>query len=1118
MVLALVSIAGAVVLWPRAFPAATIDFRVTQPEAKARMAAFVEALGYPLKEYHGVVSFGEDQETTRYIELEYGIPRLEQVTREGLNVWYWSGRWFRPEQHEEFGAAMDPQGRMVGFSHTIEEEKALPFLDKEAARAVAEGFLRRCVPQHPLEGLRFVSDGTEEKPHRTDYRFTWERDAFRLGEAPYRLVVRVQGNEVGGYSEFLKVPERWTRDFNKKRETNNLCMSAAGAGLLAVGVGFVVCLVVAIRNHRLRWRDALPWGWFALFAGVEILAKVNGIPGVLAGYETTEKWLPFLGKNGFETLRDVLLSVGALWFLVLVADALYREKLPGLLPFRSGLGPKGFRDPRTVRSLGIGFVFALVSVAYVSAFYVVGRHWGVWAPVEIEDAKTLGGWLPWIAPVETGLSAAFLEEMLFRVIGLVVFWKVVRVRWLAVLLASATWAFLHSSYPQMPGYARGIELTVAGIVWSVLMLRYGVLTTLTAHYLYDCWLGEMVVFQSASWLDRAGAVAGAAWPVVLLGVSWWLCRRAGNAAPEGDGEGALSAPPPAPAEMVPARSFAPIAWSRWQRWAVCAAAVAVAVCCWGPLPQDAVRALGTLDLPRGEIAAVADRVVREHGFDPARYRRILTCGAENTPSAYLLEKGSFARLARLYRTELPDTYWSAHYFRVLEKEEIRILLDKRGRLLNWNHIVPREAPGASLPADEALALAKKTLAEQYGVDFSREKLVSRSPNRQERRLDYAFEFERTDWHWGDSRLRTCLRLNGDEPVGFSRYVKLPEAWILERQKSGWRKFFTGEVESWLNLAQAVLAVILFILLVARRMVPWRLGFLLALFPAAIAVAEFVLKLPWFFADYRTTMPLANYLAVHWLSTVLGIGAGYLGHVMLIAVALGFARWAFGWEWRHLVLWPRARRERAAFWASTGWSVLAASVLLAAVSRFDLLVNGFFLPAECGSFSFPQVNASVPWLRGVLSAADGGLSHLITLAMLWSVAGLFYRRFPRLTAVVLPLFPLLGAIRQDSWTGFFCALATGEVGLALLLFLPCRVFRFNAAAMGLTYTLCALFPRAIAFATHGGAGYRWQALPLALAVALPLAVGWAVHRLQPDADSGEAPKTPAPQPEYSSRPL
>ena len=43
-----------------------------------------------------------------------------------------------------------------------------------------------------------------------DRVFTWKERDFELHDATNRVEVTVLGNEVGGYREYLKVPEQWT--------------------------------------------------------------------------------------------------------------------------------------------------------------------------------------------------------------------------------------------------------------------------------------------------------------------------------------------------------------------------------------------------------------------------------------------------------------------------------------------------------------------------------------------------------------------------------------------------------------------------------------------------------------------------------------------------------------------------------------------------------------------------------------------------------------------------------------------------------------------------------------------------------------------------------------------
>ena len=65
-------------------------------------------------------------------------------------------------------------------------------------------------------------NNTKEQKNRTDYYFEWEVRGFNLDDAVYRYIIKIEGNEVGSYREYLKVPEKWSRDYKKLRSGNNL--------------------------------------------------------------------------------------------------------------------------------------------------------------------------------------------------------------------------------------------------------------------------------------------------------------------------------------------------------------------------------------------------------------------------------------------------------------------------------------------------------------------------------------------------------------------------------------------------------------------------------------------------------------------------------------------------------------------------------------------------------------------------------------------------------------------------------------------------------------------------------------------------------------------------------
>ena len=363
--------------------------------------------------------------------------------------------------------------------------------------------------------------------------------------------------------------------------------------------------------------------------------------------------------------------------------------------------------------------------------------------MEVDLSRTMSGPMPWVEAMQTGFSASFNEEMIFRVGAVLLLWRILRMRWLAVLLAAATWGFMHSNYPQMPGYTRGIELTIVGIVWGTLMLRYGVVATLTAHYLYDCGMGSLIVLQGSGWGNKAGAIVVTVWPVALF--LWGVFRPRAELEPE---EPHVRVRPEVPRPPPREWKHVPLGLDRKGIALIlagCAAALALII--FLPRPQQKIMQLGKLDLSREAIIEKADAALREHGYSPDGYERVAGVDAQGLPSEYLLEHGNLDGLAGLYEKVFPDLFWRVRYFRFSQPEEFSVKLDSHGRFLTWDHNVLREAPGEELGEQEALAGAGQALTQDGRIDLSRQDLVLERPVQQEHRRDWLFGFDQKDFQW-----------------------------------------------------------------------------------------------------------------------------------------------------------------------------------------------------------------------------------------------------------------------------------------------------------------------------------------------------------------------------------
>ena len=124
----------------RAFPEASVNFQVSREEALSRAQKFVGSLGEDVSGYQSAIVFDVDDNAKTYLEREMGLQQANQLMSSELHIWYWKVRFFRPQQEEEFRVRVSPSGEIVGYDHDIEEKRAGPELDRDAARARAETF------------------------------------------------------------------------------------------------------------------------------------------------------------------------------------------------------------------------------------------------------------------------------------------------------------------------------------------------------------------------------------------------------------------------------------------------------------------------------------------------------------------------------------------------------------------------------------------------------------------------------------------------------------------------------------------------------------------------------------------------------------------------------------------------------------------------------------------------------------------------------------------------------------------------------------------------------------------------------------------------------------------
>lgn len=535
-VLGLVGLAVVFLLYESAFPLASVELQVTRQEAVEGARQMLESRGADLDDSRRAALFSGDTESLVFLQTVLGDEEAMRWARERVPVWTWDIRWFRPGQTEEWLAYVGVDGEIVGFRHVIEEAAAGASLDEAAARTVAESFLRE--RGWGLDELEPVGAAADQKDNRTDHVFTWQVRGSELvwregdpeaGTGSARVRVLVHGDTVGGYAELLRIPEEFSREFESTQSRGQFLAIASIVVTVLLALAAMGIAIVRYRTGDVDWRTAITAG--GIVGAMFVAYSVTAWPAALFRYQTNIDWAVFVGL-----LVLGLVLAGAFYtvfvtFPTAAGASLARELFPSSVRgFAAAMRGRLF-DPGFGAAALRGYGLAAALMGFFVGFYWFARTWmGAWMPAEGPYSEIFNNLAPFLTPLTISLVAAISEETIYRLFGVSLFKKLTGSTALGLVLPAAIWAFGHSNYPVFPVYVRGIELTIAGTLFGIAFLRYGLVTCIVAHYVIDAVaLGlPLVTSGSTSYVISGVVVIGLA---IVPGVIGLLAGRGRDSKP-----------------------------------------------------------------------------------------------------------------------------------------------------------------------------------------------------------------------------------------------------------------------------------------------------------------------------------------------------------------------------------------------------------------------------------------------------------------------------------------------------------------------------------------------------------------------------------------------------------
>ncbi|HTN43696.1 MAG TPA: type II CAAX endopeptidase family protein [Nitrospiria bacterium] len=497
-----------------ASPTATMNSHISRNHALREARQFLEAQGFNLDGYVETVLFSEDSDAALYLQRSMGMDRFNALAQD-LPLRYWKVRFLKELQYEEFRVYVNPKGRIIAFNHYIPEDTKGARLKQSRALELAETFIQN---QKDVDFLSYdlINASTKQREKRTDHIFTWKASTPSLGEAQLLMTLAVHGDAVDGYEQSISVPQKFAEMYEGESSKGELL--ARLSGLLTVFLS-LSALVIFLTHHKYRtipWKGAL---YLALaMVTAKVLGEINAIPNIRSSYSTDSPLYTFWGGWIFDTIEATLWS-GVVTFLFAVAGWAVGREVFTAKRVDQITGRRGWLSRDFTRALFMGYLLASISLGYMTVFYLVGqRYFDVWSPVPSSYSNMLGTWLPFLEPITNAFRSSVSEELIYRFFAIALMIKYFRSRALALFVPALIWGFAHSDYSVMPFYTRGIELTVDGLVSGYFFVRYGLITVIVAHYVFDAVIVGMPLLQSSHlyffWSGMAG-VAVMAVPIVL---------------------------------------------------------------------------------------------------------------------------------------------------------------------------------------------------------------------------------------------------------------------------------------------------------------------------------------------------------------------------------------------------------------------------------------------------------------------------------------------------------------------------------------------------------------------------------------------------------------------------
>ncbi|MBS2002581.1 MAG: CPBP family intramembrane metalloprotease [Cyanobacteria bacterium SZAS LIN-5] len=757
-----------------AFPAASLDLKVTKKEAVALAQAYAETTGFSVP--NKIISssyFSSDNEAATFLEYEYPLSEANELMRKEVPIWHWKVH-LLDGKNDEVQVWIGVNGGLHSFERDLNKDRPAKSISHDEAKQIVAEYAAREM-QIDLSDWKLISDEQSRLPRRIDHTFTWENSKRDLHGGHLQLNAVVSGDRLSKFTYYLHVPDTFQQKFKWLRAQNRALANISFIFMFLFALWLPVIFLRRWTKGQLRMKFAVIGGLVA--ASVAFISNLHDAATIVAG---TSNWSmeTFLAKHFLNGLSAALLAGLICTIFVGAVETVYRKAFPTQPAFELFFTQttKVFRSIAVAKSAILGLAVFGITTGYQVIFFLVGKHYGLWFPLAVHDRGIIDDFLPAWHAISIGTQASTLEELGFRIFILVIIQRTTKSFWIANILQATIWAFAHSTYAVEPPYARGIELGLLGIFYGWMLRRYGVLCLLLGHYAFDSYLTIQTLFGSHDLIDWTQAFFALTPVVIIPLLALLLILRRGSVPDEEVSNEHITANLIANAQVTSKQEmwppYRPIE-KKQILWAVLFALIAGTSMM---LPKTRLGDDPMLRVNHEQAISIARDYFARRGFPVTGSLSVAWLSDDTDPEQiqYLAQHLSFERAQQLEHLIEPRLVWNVRLFKPADPKVLYLKIGPDGTPVSATISVDEMTPGAKLEQSQATEIANNYFQSLEKSDIGQYKIFDTLKLEHPNRIDYIFTAQNSNADIGQARFQISFKLIGNQISDVKRYWAMPD--------------------------------------------------------------------------------------------------------------------------------------------------------------------------------------------------------------------------------------------------------------------------------------------------------------------------------------------------------